>query len=105
MTVLDAIKSTVAGYPLSDDTFNRVLIDRGLSATAEYVGTSKEFELANADILMVLVSAAGITEGGFQVSVTDKSNFIKMANSIYVRYDDPAAKVITVPRGRAQQRW
>ncbi|MCW0484060.1 DUF6706 family protein [Gaoshiqia sediminis] len=105
MTVLEAIKSTVAGYPLSDDTFNRVLIDRGLSATAEYAGTSKEFELAKADILMVLVSAAGITEGGFQISVTDKSNFIKMANAIYTKYDDPAAKVITVPRGRAQQRW
>lgn len=91
MTVLEAIKATVAGYPLAEGIFQKVLIDRGLTATADYTGKSKQFELATADVLMVLVSAANITEGGFQVSVTDKSNFMKMADSIYRKWNDTAA--------------
>jgi len=90
MTILEAIKSTVAGYPLSDNTYLRVLADRGLTSSATYTGKSQEFELATADIYMTLVSATNITEGGFSVSVTDKGNFREMANAIYLKYGDAA---------------
>lgn len=90
MTNLEAIKSTVAGYPLADGIFQKVLIDRGLTATAEYTSKSEQFDLATADVYMVLVTAANISEGGYQVSVTDKSNFLKMANAIYQKWNDVA---------------
>jgi len=88
MTNLEAIKSTVAGYPLPDNTFIKVLMDRGLSATVEYAGKSKNFELATADLYMVLVSATNITEGDFSISLTDKGNLAKMAETIYRKWDD-----------------
>jgi len=110
VTNLEAIKSVVAGYPLSENTFNLVLLDRGLSVSAEYTGKSKEFELATADLYKVLVTAVNISEGDYQISVTDKSNFIKIANSIYLNYDEPvvtdnAKKTIEVPRGKAPSGW
>ena len=88
MTILEAIKSTVAGYPLSDNAFIKALLDRGLSATAEYSGKSQSFELATADIYMVLVSSANVSEGGYSVSISEKANLMKMANAIYQKWGD-----------------
>jgi hypothetical protein len=103
MTILEAIKSTVAGYPLSDNTFLRVLTDRGLTSGDTYTGKSQAFELATADVYMTLVSATNITEGGFSVSLTDKSNFREMANAIYQKYADNAS---LNPKLRSMtQRW
>jgi hypothetical protein len=103
MTNLEAIKSTVAGYPLSNDTFNRVLLDRGVLAAGQYSGSSQAFELAKADLYMTLVTAVQISEGGYQLSLTDKSNFMKMADAIYNRYSDAA---ISRPKVRNKsQAW
>jgi hypothetical protein len=103
MTNLEAIQATVGGYPLSDNVFTKALIDRGISAAGVYSGKSEGMELATADVYMVLVTAANVAEGGFQVSVTDKSNFLRMAESIYQKYGDAAG---TGPRIRSMtQRW
>jgi hypothetical protein len=88
MTNLEAIRSTAIGYPVGEDTLNRVLIDRGLAAGNEYAGKSKAFELAQADLLVALLTAANVQEGGFQVSMTDKSNFLKVASGIYDKWDE-----------------
>jgi len=103
MTVLEAIKSVVAGYPLSDDTFNRVLTDRGLTGADTYTGKSQAFDLATADVYMTLISAASISEGGFSVSMTEKNSFRELANSIYLKYGDAAGQT---PKVRSMtQRW
>lgn len=96
MTTLEAIKSTVAGYPLPDNSFIKVLLDRGLSATAEYSGKTKAFELATADIYMVLVSVTNIDEGGYKISLTDKSNLMKMANAIFKKWGEETSSNPTV---------
>ena len=88
MTNLEAIQSTVAGYPLSENTFKRVLTDRGISATVEYPGKSKDFELAMADVYSILATAVNISEGGFQISITDKSNFLQMAEKMYSKWGE-----------------
>lgn len=89
MTNLEVLQSKVAGYPVDGNTFEAILIDRGLSALAEYSGKSKAFELAHADLYIVLLTSANITEGGFQISMTDKSNFMKFASGIYRKWDEP----------------
>lgn len=86
MTILEAIQSTVSGYPLLVNTFNRVLTDRGLSGSDTYLGSSRAFDLAKADIYMVLATAASVSEGGFSVSVSDRKLYLSMANSIYTQY-------------------
>lgn len=89
MTNLDALKSNSIGYPVSENTFLRILIDRGLSPANEYVGKSRGMELAVADLYSNLITAANVAEGGFQVSLTEKANFIKLASGIYDKYDEP----------------
>lgn len=91
MTNLEAIQSTVAGYQPSANTFNRVLTDRGISATGVYSGKSAAFELATADIYMVLATAVNVSEGGFSVSISDRAVFKNMAAAIYDRYSDTVA--------------
>ena len=88
MTNLEALKGKIAGYPLSDNTFLTALLDRGLDPQTEYAGKSRAFELAMADVYIVLVTGVIIAEGGYQISITDKTNFLKMANAIYKKYGE-----------------
>ena len=90
MTNLEALKGKVAGYPLSDDTFSVALKDRDLEAQTDYAGKSKAFDLAMADVYVVLATAVNVGEGGYQISMTDKSNFVKIANSIYAKWGEPS---------------
>lgn len=88
MTNLEAIQSVVVGYPINANTLLRILIDRGLDAQSDYAGKSKAFELAHADVLISLITAANMSEGGFQVSLTDKSNFLKVASGLYEKHGE-----------------
>jgi hypothetical protein len=103
MTNLQAIQSTVAGYPLSTDTFNRVLLDRGIPAAGAYVGKSAAFELATADMYMILVTSANVSEGGFSVSVSEKAALKKLADTIYTRHQDNATSTPAIRN--ASNRW
>lgn len=96
VTNLEAIKSAVAGYPLPDNTFNRVLIDRGITASAVYAGKTEAFELAVADIYMQLATSANISEGGYNVSLSDKKILLQNANDIYTKYNRQEAVSPTV---------
>jgi hypothetical protein len=86
MTNLEALKASVAGYPLPDNTFLKVLLDRGVAATDAYAAKNKAFELATADVYTILSTAANISEGGFSVSISGKERFAKLASSIYSKY-------------------
>lgn len=102
MTNLEALKASV-NYPISDNQAILALTDRALTHGATYEGITAEFELAKADILMVLASSANIQEGGYSISMTDKGNMIKIASQIYTKHgvENPLA-----PRLRnASNRW
>lgn len=90
MTNLEALQATVAGYPLATNVYQKALTDRSLTASDTYAGTSQSFELAKADVYTVLSTAVNIQEGGYNLSMTDKSNFLKAANAIYERYGYPS---------------
>ena len=99
MTILESIKS-ISSYPISDNTANRILTKRGLSSSdvfSQSVAVSQAFELAEADIYLHLVSGANISEGGYQISLTDKSNLMKLASGIYQKWGviDPSAPTAT----------
>lgn len=89
MTNLEALKAKVAGYPLDDNTFEVALLDRGLDSKGDYTGVSREFELAQADVYVVLLTVVNVTEGGYQISMTEKSNFKSYASGIYSKWNVP----------------
>lgn len=91
MTILEALKSKVK-YPLSEDFFQSVLIERGFSGSEPFdkeVAQSKDFQLCRADCYIGQVDAPQIQEGNLSISLTDKSNFITLANTIYREYGEP----------------
>lgn len=105
MTIIEALKSLVS-YPVSDNTANRILIKRGLTGSTTFdqtIATSQSFELAEADLYKYLVSATNISEGGYAISMTDKSNMIKLASGIYAKYGEqnPFSSTLT----NASDRW
>ena len=85
MNNLQAIKASV-NFPISDEQAELALTDWGLTTTQTYSGVTMEFELAKADILRLLVSSANIAEGGYSISMTDKSNMLAMAKGIYAKH-------------------
>lgn len=105
MTNLEALKGKIAGYPLSDNTYLTALIDRGLNPQGEYAGKSKEFDLAMADVYVVLATGVNVTEGGYQLSITEKSNFIRVANSIYVKHGETGPLSDTQPKVEGISPW
>ena len=90
MTNLEAIKAIV-GYPLSDNAYKKVLLDRSLTYDAVYVSaTNKEaMDLAQADAIYIVCTQANKTEGGYSISITDKKSLIGIANDIYIKYGHP----------------
>ena len=95
MTTLEALKSSI-GYPIQDDNAVKlILIKRGIDASDEVtteLANAKEFELAKADLYYWLSTAANIQEGDYSISITDKSNFLKLASNIYIRYGEEVAE-------------
>ena len=87
MTNLEALKAKV-NYPLSDNAFILALSDRGLVSSAVYADR-RSLELAQADLLYTIISSPNITEGGYSISVTEKSTIVKIIDSIYKKYGIP----------------
>ena len=104
MTNLEALQATVAGYPIATNTFVKALTDRGITSTDTYAGGSQAFDLATADVYVVLVSGINITEGGYQIAITDKSNLLKLANGLYSKWGYPIVGDV-VRKVKSVQPW
>ena len=86
MTNLEAIKSQVP-YPLKENSFKKVLLDRGLVDTEEYSPDNiKPFELATADALHIVITAPNISEGGYSISVSEKKELRQIASGLYDKH-------------------
>jgi len=85
MTNLEAIKAKL-NYPLSENAFILALQDRGLTSAGIY-SSCEAFDLAYADAITTLVTAPNVTEGGYQISLTDKTSLLNLAAGIYIKYD------------------
>lgn len=105
MTILEALKANVS-YPVNDNQANLILIKRGLTGTAtidQSIANSQAFELAKADLLTFLLSAANGSEGSFSFSLTEKSLIQKQAAGIYAKYGETNPMSVTLTN--ASSRW
>ena len=103
MTNLEAIKGKLS-YPLSENAFILALTTRGLIPTDNYA-VGQAFDLAYADLIVVLLTTPNITEGGYSVSLSDRAILIKLASAIYTKYevDNPLGSL--KPTAKFVQRW
>lgn len=88
MTNLEALKAAVL-FPLDDNTAIKALLDNGIVSSDPYAGKSQPFDLATADTIVSVVTAASIAEGDYSLSVTAKESLVKIASGIYRKYGKP----------------
>ena len=93
MTLQEALKS-ITNYPIPQRTLDRVAAGRGLNLEAEADQSTLEsgnYRLATADLMMWLVTAPNISEGGvsFSFSQEERNQFKKEAASILAELGAP----------------
>lgn len=97
MTNLEAIKAEVV-YPLPDNSFKKVLLDRGLLDSDQYDPNNvRPFELAKADALLIVVASPNISEGSYTLTVSEKKELKTIASGLYKKHGtgDPDRAVIS----------
>jgi len=102
MTNFEALKASVM-YPVEDVTLKKALFDRGLTDTDTYsLSVKKEVDLCSADVMVTLITAPNISEGGYSVTLSDKAILKQTASAIYSRYGvfDPFTLKPTVKGAR-----
>lgn len=62
------------------------MIDNGLSESGIYTGYSKDFDLATANLYLLLVTSANVSEGDYSVSATEKSSLLSLANGLFEKH-------------------
>ena len=99
MTNREALAAKI-NIKLAPEKLDVSLIDHNLSPESQYVGPSKEFDLALADIYVLLVTTPMVQEGGYQLNMTEKAQLIKLADGIFSKYGlpSPLSKTITIKR-------
>lgn len=88
MTNLEALKAIVQ-YPLDDNSFKLVLLNRDLLETGTYAVTDlKKLELSKADCLATILSTPTVTEGGLSLSHSNKAYVKSEMERLYKKWGE-----------------
>ncbi len=88
MTNLEAAKAAIgANYPWTDNAFELGLAKQGLNPT-DTVVPGKSFDLAMAALILYLITAADIREGGYAVSL-DRDAMLEARKALLAPWDEP----------------
>lgn len=80
-------------YPVSEDIARDILGGRGLSPEEDFAeNMRREYELAKADLYLMLSMAPSISQANFSVSISDKQReeYKRLSNAIYSKYGEQA---------------
>lgn len=91
MNISEALLS-LNNYPIPSTVIDKILVDRALDGSTEYnltISESDAFNLATADIYYWLYSCPNFAEQEINFTITDRDNFLSVANKIYLELDDP----------------
>lgn len=88
MTNLEAVKSTVGiNYPLDENTYLKALIDAELTTDEVYVkANARKVDLCAAALILTLLTSADIQEGGYRVSVSERSVLERTRKALLAKY-------------------
>lgn len=88
MTNLEAAKAAIgANYPWTDDSYRLGLVKAGLDPDDETVA-GKDFDIALAALILFLITAADIREGGYAVNL-DRNAMLNARKALLAQWDAP----------------
>ena len=92
MTNKEALTAAV-NFPFDESKLDYILIKRDVTGSAVFTKDTEltdAFQLAKADLYMVLVTTPNISEGGVNISLAERDTLKNMANEIYGYYGEVA---------------
>lgn len=101
MNIAEALL-TYSNYPIPIGVISRILIERDLPAETEYSSTiavDKAYRLSKADVFMFLYNAPDVKESEITISMKERQQFLKDAQSIYLEYADNSKTSSTIQSG------
>ena len=88
MTLLEALRSNISdahGVVLSDNHFEKALVDMGLDKTATYTSSySTSIDKASINLYNIILGSGSLSEGGLSYSV-DKNEVRKLKEELEVK--------------------
>lgn len=87
MTISESLLS-LSLYPISNNTIEKICINRGLNSGDVYSESTESYELAEADVYLFLHTSPDIKEQEVSFSQDDRDRFLNIANNIYSKYND-----------------
>lgn len=87
MTISESLLA-LSTYPIPVNTIEKICVNREQVSGDDYIGTSENYELAEADVYLFLFTAPDLKEQEVSISQGDRDRFLNLANSIYSKYDD-----------------
>lgn len=99
MTNIQALSNSV-NYPVPEGQLSKILIDRNINEHDEYDGASASFDLAKADLFVLLATSPNISEGDMSINANDRDLFRNLAGAIYARHgeENPINDLVTKPK-------
>ena len=88
-TKKQALRAAI-NYPLSDDAITKALIEAGLNGDDEFTAAdSKAIDICAAGLILVLITSANETEGGFSLSVSDRTSLLTTRSLLLRKWGEP----------------
>lgn len=88
MTNLEAARSSVgSNYPFDEATFRAGLLSVGLDPDVVF-SPGQSYDLAIAGLILYLVTAADVSEGGYSVSL-DRDAMLAVRKALLDKWDSP----------------
>lgn len=91
VTLMDSLQSLCA-YPIPEQAIEAIAVERGLDTMLDADSEamhSNAYKLAKADVLMWLVYAPNVSQGGVSYTLSDeqRKRFLDQASSLYKHAD------------------
>lgn len=102
LTKKQALRSKI-NYPLSDDAITTALIEAGLNGDDEFTAEdSKSIDLCAAGLILVLLTSGNESEGGFSLSLSDRSSLSSVRSLYLKKWGEPD---LSQPQLKAVNKW
>ena len=91
-----ALRSKI-NYALPDDAYECALIEAGLNGDDSYTAAdAKDIDLCAAGLILVLLTSANESEGGYSTSLSDRAGLLKLRSLLLGKWGIPDDSTPTI---------
>jgi hypothetical protein len=86
LTKKQALRGKI-NYELPDDAYEIALIEAGLNGDDEFTADdAKDIDLCAAGLILIVLTSANESEGGYSISISDRAGLLKIRSLILKKW-------------------